>query len=77
MMVTKSDTVASCPPALSLNPFQNASSRLTLVLRPATTIDRFTIGDFMACAPRELDVTVFRSDGSDGLILLPGCCAAQ
>jgi hypothetical protein len=28
--------------------FQNASSRLTLVLWPATTIERFTTGDFMS-----------------------------
>ena len=28
-------------------PFQNASSRLTLVLWPATTIERLTTGDFM------------------------------
>ena len=28
-------------------PFQNDSSRLTLVLRPATTIERFAMGDFM------------------------------
>jgi hypothetical protein len=28
-------------------PFQKASSRLTLVLWPATTIERLTTGDFM------------------------------
>src|SRR2546430_2558901 len=51
MMVTKSDKVASRPLAISLNPFQNASSRLTLVLWPERTIDRFLIVDFMACLP--------------------------
>jgi hypothetical protein len=28
-------------------PFQKASSRLTLVLWPATTMERFTTGDFI------------------------------
>ena len=34
--------------AISLSPRQNASSRLTLVLCPASTTERFTMGDFMA-----------------------------
>src|SRR4030081_350201 len=52
MMVTRSPKVASRPPAISFNAFQNASSRLTLVLRPAMTIERLTTGDFMARPPR-------------------------
>src|SRR5437868_1511520 len=34
--------------AMSLSPFQKASSRLTLVLRPAMTIERLTIVELMA-----------------------------
>jgi len=33
--------------AMSFSPFQNASSRLTLVLWPAITIERLTTGDFI------------------------------
>src|SRR5438105_9794883 len=36
--------------AISFSEFQNASSRLMLVLWPARTTDRFTIRDFI-CAP--------------------------
>src|SRR6266511_1376910 len=41
---TSSDKVMSRLPAISLSPFQNASSRLTLVLWPAMTIERLTTG---------------------------------
>src|SRR3954454_4081351 len=44
---TSSDNVISRNPEISFMPFQKASSRLTLVLSPATTIERFTTGDFM------------------------------
>src|SRR3984893_6162890 len=44
---TSSDSVMFRRLEISFMPFQNASSRLTLVLWPATTIDRFTTGDFM------------------------------
>src|SRR6202020_1623040 len=44
---TSSDSVMFRNPEISFMPFQKASSRLTLVLWPATTIDRFTTGDFM------------------------------
>src|SRR5579872_1925925 len=44
---TSSDSVTFRKPEISFMPFQKASSRLTLVLWPATTIDRFTTGDFM------------------------------
>src|SRR5436309_12246846 len=37
--------------AISFNPFQNASSRLTLVLWPATTIERLKTRDFMKTPP--------------------------
>src|SRR5262245_65084544 len=47
MDATKSDRVTSLPFAISFSPFQNASSRLTLVLWPAITIERFTTGDFI------------------------------
>src|SRR2546429_3978360 len=53
---TKSDKVMSRPLAISLSPFQNASSRLTLVLWPAMTIERLTTGDFITRLP-------FRSGG--------------
>src|SRR5882762_4662217 len=47
IVATSSDKVMSRPPAISLRPFQNASSRLTLVLWPAMTIERLTTGDFI------------------------------
>src|SRR5712691_1013257 len=54
--MTRRDKVWSRSAAISRSPFQNASSRLTLVLWPAMTIERLTIedftGDFMACPPR-------------------------
>src|SRR6266436_9588826 len=48
---TRSDKVMSRPPAISLRPFQKASSRLTLVLCPAMTMERLTTGDFIARPP--------------------------
>src|SRR5262249_56635683 len=47
MDATRSDRVTSLPFAISFSPFQNASSRLTLVLWPAITIERLTTGDFI------------------------------
>ncbi len=48
MAATSSDNVMSRPVAMSFSPVQNASSRLTLVLWLAITIERFTTGDFIA-----------------------------
>jgi len=42
-----SDKVKSRLAAISFNPAQNASSKLTLVLCPAITIERLTTGDFI------------------------------
>src|SRR6476659_3463369 len=56
---TRSDNVMSRPLAISFRPFQNASSRLTLVLWPAMTMERLTTGDFIARLP-------FRSGGGRG-----------
>jgi hypothetical protein len=36
---------------MSFRPFQKASSRLTLVLWPAMTIERLTTGDFISFSP--------------------------
>src|ERR1700736_2971780 len=47
MAVSNSDTVILPDAAISLSDFQNASSRLTLVLCPPRTTDRFTIRDFI------------------------------
>src|ERR1700730_4586563 len=44
---TKSDRLISRDVAISFSDFQNGSSRLTLVLWPATTTDRFTTRDFI------------------------------
>src|SRR5579862_5377720 len=52
---TSSESVMLRSPEISFMPFQNASSRLTLVLWPATTIDRFTTGDFMRPPRRRSD----------------------
>src|SRR5438067_9826915 len=51
IVATKSDKVMSRPLAISFSPFQNASSRLTLVLWPAITIERLITGDFIASLP--------------------------
>src|SRR2546427_4714496 len=56
---TSSDKVMLRALAISLSPFQNASSRLTLVLWPAMTMERLTTGDFIARLP-------FRSCGGRG-----------
>src|SRR6185503_14241622 len=45
---TRSERVARRLSAISFRPFQNASSRLTLVLWPAMTMERLTTGDFIA-----------------------------
>src|SRR6516164_1888206 len=63
---TRSDKVLSWPTAISLSPFQKASSRLTLVLWPAMTIERLMTGDFIACLP-------FRSGGGRDFFGLGRC----
>src|ERR1700730_12440637 len=52
MAVSNSDTVILPDAAISLSDFQNASSRLTLVLWPARTTDRFTTRDFICASER-------------------------
>src|ERR1700730_15155315 len=47
---SKSDRLTSRDVAISFSDFQDGSSRLTLVLWPATTTDRFTTRDFI-CGP--------------------------
>src|SRR5215468_3309781 len=51
IVATRSDNVMSRPPAISLRTFQKGSSRLTLVLCPAMTMERLTTGDFIARPP--------------------------
>src|SRR5256885_17213509 len=48
---TKSDNVMWRSPPISFRLFQNASSRLTLVLWPPTTIERLTTADFIEHTP--------------------------
>src|SRR5580693_3681025 len=48
---TRSDNVVRRPTAISLSPRQKASSRLTLVLCPAITIERLITGDFITRLP--------------------------
>src|ERR1700710_2992567 len=55
MVETRSESVISRSSAISLRPFQNASSRLTLVLWPAMTMERLITGDF-------IDGLLFRFD---------------
>src|SRR3954452_8408451 len=47
MVDTRSDSVMLRSSAISLRPCQKASSRLTLVLWPAITMERLTTGDFI------------------------------
>src|SRR5580692_12922820 len=56
---TRSDRVTPRLTAMSLSPFQKASSRLTLVLWPAITIERLTTGD-------PIDPSVFRAQSELG-----------
>src|SRR5271157_4379463 len=51
MDATRSDSVACRLTAISFSPRQNASSRLTLVLWPAMTIERLMTGDFIVHLP--------------------------
>src|ERR1700738_5040412 len=55
MLATRSDSVMLRPEAISFRPFQKASSRLTLVLCPAITIERLTTGDFIDRPPFRCD----------------------
>jgi hypothetical protein len=54
MLLIRSDSVIRRLPAISFSARQNGSSRLTLVLCPARTMERFTIGDFIAPLSQEL-----------------------
>src|SRR4249920_3770060 len=56
MVSTSVDKVTSRLPAISFSPLQNSSSRLTLVLWPARTIERLTTGDFMKTPPFVVDM---------------------
>src|SRR5271155_1064245 len=47
MVPTRSDKVIRRFTAISFSAVQNASSRLTLVLWPAMTMERLTTGDFI------------------------------
>jgi hypothetical protein len=47
-LLIRSDNVIRRLLAISFRRSQNASSRLTLVLCPASTTERFTTSDFMA-----------------------------
>src|SRR5271168_3857038 len=56
MLPTRSDNVTWRVTAISFSPRQNASSRLTLVLCPAMTMERLTTGDFIDRLPFRPDV---------------------
>src|SRR6187551_1773524 len=47
IFATRSERVTFRSSAISFRPFQNASSRLTLVLCPAITMERLITGDFI------------------------------
>src|SRR5437764_4438825 len=55
IVATKSDSVMFRAAEMSLRPCQNASSRLTLVLCPAMTMERLTTGDFIDRPPYPSD----------------------
>src|SRR6478609_2804876 len=74
---TSSDKVMSRVPEISFMPFQNASSRLTLVLCPATTIERLTTGDFMRPLHRRAGAdraTTWRVRAAVVPTRVPPCC---
>jgi hypothetical protein len=70
MVATRSDSVISRPLAMSFNPCQNASSKLTLVLWPAITIERLTTGEFIA---RLLPVDVMPFEVLLGFLMFGSC----
>src|SRR5215469_934740 len=70
MVATMSDKVRSRLAAISFSPLQNASSRLTLVLCPAITIERLTTGDFIDRPPCRHDARRVRG-GPSRLAPLP------
>src|SRR5215831_14539039 len=53
MLPTRFDKVSSRTLAISRNPFQNASSRLTLALCPPRTIEGLMTEDFIVVPPRQ------------------------
>src|SRR5450756_1339918 len=66
MSATISDRFMSYFLAISFRPFQNASSRLTLVLWPIITIDRLTTGDFII-----IPLRLSNADFADGRLNRP------
>src|SRR5215204_5165250 len=62
-----SDIVICRASAISRKAFQNPASRLTLVLWPATTIERLTTGDFMFPEQEAIDADRQRARPSRGV----------
>jgi hypothetical protein len=60
MSATNFDTVTPCVFAISFRLFQNASSRLTLVLCPLKTTDRLTINDFINASQEKFASIIWR-----------------
>src|SRR5208282_468553 len=81
MDATRSDRVARRLTAISFSPLQNASSRLTLVLWPAMTMERLTTGDFIAHLPFRSgvgrDLAGFCRSGTAPGLVLPLSAHAQ
>src|SRR3954468_12681481 len=71
MVDTRSESEASRLSAISFSPFQNASSRLTLVLCPAMTMDLLTTCDFIYPLP-----IGFGDGRACGALCLPEPCSA-
>src|ERR1700748_1827381 len=82
---TNSDKVTFRIEAISFSPFQNACSRLTLVLWPSTIIERLTTSDFMAPSARspyhDTEVVRHPNDSRGRQSRPPGrivvCCAPK
>jgi len=58
MLPTRSETLMSRPAAILRKSFQNASSRLMLVLWPAITTERFAIVDLIVVPPHGSDMRI-------------------
>src|SRR5258708_7767775 len=75
ILPTSSDSVMSRSLAITFSAFQNASSRLTLVLWPAMTVERLMTEDFIACPPAKEPTTRDAVDDGPDIFLCNHQCA--
>src|SRR5262245_53089962 len=76
MLSTRSEMLMSRPAAIFRRSFQNASSRLMLVLWPEMTTERFAIVDLIVVPPHASDIAhQYTTELSCGIGAPPEVCA--